>query len=181
MTQTNFDHLGGVGINASWSVMRDGKRVGMIERNGNTGFIVRSHYRRIIDYARNSAGAKEKCLHRERFPSEREIYDLICAEVEVRRRVQLENKMRAEMFALARDLVVGSNSARDAIAEILADIETLAKDRWQTTRPPKRPFPSDDRYDEKLVSAWRDDQQERFRGKPMYWQGDSTYPKPPGQ
>lgn len=186
MTNTTFEHLGGVGINAHWRVRRDGQFVANIMRRGNRGWQIESHYSRIIMNAASIDGAKAWCSAQERFRTKRELYDVICAEVEKRRRLHLEDVAARKLTALARALVAGSNSARDDMAALLDEIETLAKDRVEATKPPETPAPSRRPYDEALMAAWRDSRNERFQDQPVKWpytgyRSDFQYPEPPEQ
>lgn len=186
MTNTTFESLGGVGINAHWRVRRDGQFVADIRRRGNRGWQIVSHYSRIIATVADIDSAKAWCSTQEYFRTKRELYDIICAEVENRRRLHLEDIAARKLAALARALVAGSNSARNDMAALLDEIETLAKDRVEATKPPETPAPTTRPYDEALMATWRDSCHERFQGQPVKWpytgyRADFQYPELPEQ
>lgn len=170
---TTFDHLGGVGIHARWAVLREGRRIGFIDRHSSQrgGWHIEGHYGRTIkdtdgrECICRTLDATKRWAETLRFPTAAQVYEEICAEVEGARREHLI-ALSAQTFArLAREMLGGSNSARDDMANLLDEIERLAKDRDASTKAP---------WD----GAGFNPNREIFRGQPLASRC-ATYPKPP--
>ena len=121
-------HIDGVGNNTRLAVMEDGKKIGVIQRNGNRGFDVFSHYGQKITFGTSLAAAKLRAMEAT-FPTPQEAYHTACEKAYYRRKAGLEKAFRDKLYALTRAMVAGSNSARHEIAELLAGIDAAANAR----------------------------------------------------
>jgi hypothetical protein len=137
INRTTFESDGGHGKHEVITIRRDGQVVGIINHYGDRKWRIKSphYYEELVKSFITRGEAKIAALTLD-YPSKQTVYEIICKRVEASRRWSAEQKHTAELYAAARELVAGSDSATQRISEILNAIDTHAKDR---TRPPVDP------------------------------------------
>jgi hypothetical protein len=129
-----FEHTGGIGMRALYRVRKDGKIVAGLHRHGsrsgweiysnNYGMTLRTGFR-TIDEAKAVAQTID-------YPTGEQAYEILCREVEPRRRKYKERLHAHDLARLARELVSGSNSARADLETLVEEIEAWIADRTHT-------------------------------------------------
>jgi hypothetical protein len=158
-------NMGGVGMNTRYDVINDGEIVGSIARHGSSAVRVYGHYQVKLAGFNSFDEAKRAALALE-FPTKRKLYEEICIRVEANRNASIEKSCGPRLARLARDLVAGSNSARDEMAGLTESMAKLAADRLHSTRDPARKM------------GWKI---EYLDGEPVKWAEDCEFPEPPGE
>ncbi len=131
---TTIEQTSGVGIHATYTVMRDGQQVAKISRRGpHSTWRIRSvHYNEELSQGAMTIAATKEIAYGLTYPPQAEIYETICQRVESARKSQMETHHRADFVRLARAIVTGSNSAHAELTELIAKIDAFAIDREDT-------------------------------------------------
>jgi len=121
-------NVGGVGINSSYVVRKDGKAVATISRSGNSWALYSHPYYKML-YRRHSRLDVVAAAEEFPFLAPPELYEQICQEVEAERRMKKERANSQEITRLSRAILAGSNSAHEELAALFAEIDRFAADR----------------------------------------------------
>lgn len=127
-------HESGIGMNGYYAVMRDGKKIATIRRSGRSSWAVYTHYWHPLAGFGNVDVAKRAAPNLF-YPTKAQVYETICRNLEPKRREEAEDYYHRRFVAIGRALAEGSNSAREELDRLLADIEAFATDRSNPAMP----------------------------------------------
>jgi len=131
-TLITFKPMGGIGVNAKYTVMRDGAPVAVITRNGNRGWLAYSgHYGVTLFRGRTIDDIKRTALDFD-YPSRQQIYETLAQETAIRRRNYIEGQRGHDFVRLTREMIAGSNSARIELEKLISEIDAWIADRSDT-------------------------------------------------
>lgn len=123
----SVEHIGGVGANTRYRVMQNGQRVATISRYGIDGY-----YGLKIASPPSLTAARE-LARTLTYPTVEEAYERTCETVYRHRLRALEKHFTHRIAAFARQTIDGSNSGRAELANLLDEIEKVARDRLHST------------------------------------------------
>ena len=129
-----FKQLGGVGVNVSYAIYRDGSHVASLRRTGSRSFfgIYSVHYGEKLGNYSNVNAARAAALELT-YPDAQQVYEIICQRIEKQRRRFFRIESVNDLADAARDLANGSNSAQQRLIELSNAIEASAADRSKVT------------------------------------------------
>jgi hypothetical protein len=93
---TTIEHLGGVGLNGRYNVVRDGNVVATIKRDGRRWKLASRHYDEKIGHFGSVDAARKNATERAAYPTAAEVYESICQRVEHYRRLWKQQAMAAQ-------------------------------------------------------------------------------------
>ena len=120
----------GVGIHAHYEVRRDGHRLAIIRRFGarHPWVLYSVHYDEPLGSAGSIDGIKAKAESLD-YPTAQTIYETICTRFHEKRLASLERAHASDFVRLSREIIAGSNSAREELENLIAEIDRFAADR----------------------------------------------------
>jgi hypothetical protein len=129
-----IQRISGAGRNAVYAVVRAGERVAHIRRHGRSGWALDSvHYGENRATYRNLNLARTAAVARPYYPDASEAYELVCKRIEQQRRAYMRQQRAGDLADAALDMAVGEKGAANRIILISRSIESIAKDRRDTT------------------------------------------------
>jgi cell division septum initiation protein DivIVA len=129
-----FDHTGGVGMRAKYRVRKDGAHVADLYRYGvSDGWTTSSvHYSVRLGRSHRTIDAAKQAALTLDYPSAMEAYEIVCERIRANRKKHMETEHAEDFVRLARELIAGSNSAREEIEKLVHEIDTYVADRTGT-------------------------------------------------
>jgi hypothetical protein len=163
----------GIGMNAVYHVLRDGKHVANISRDGRSTWRINSvHYWEPLGACRGIDEIKAKA-RAVTYPTAHEVYEKLCTATAIRRRNYIESLFKDQMALLIRALVSGSNSARTEMEELVTSMDAFIADRDDTFDAARKRA---DEHNEALGDDWLYRQSEW-----KYTESQRSYPYYPNQ